>query len=158
MRPDRARCSACSGNRLEADDMKRALLAAALLAAFFCLYPKRLFVNRWLWAGFWAGPIVATVYGLYLFGRTVYDPQHLTALAPPRVLVVIGIQSLAYLAAVLVVLPVTMIFEPWPMRVRNIFICGTVVFWPSSRMMTAWFRVLPRMYASGTISMMSFSM
>src|ERR1700751_3135700 len=34
LRPDRARCSACSGNRLEADDMKRALLAAALLAAF----------------------------------------------------------------------------------------------------------------------------
>ena len=33
--------------------------------------------------------------------------------------------------------PVTMIFEPLPMRVRNIFICGTVVFWPSSRMMTA---------------------
>jgi len=78
-----------------------------LLAAFFSLYPKRLFVNRWLWAGFWAGPIVATVYGLYLFGRTVYDPQHLTALAPPWVLAVIGIQSLAYLAAVLVVLPVS---------------------------------------------------
>jgi eukaryotic-like serine/threonine-protein kinase len=78
-----------------------------LLAAFFCLYPKRLFANRWLWTGFWAGPMVATVHGLYLFGRTVYDPQHLTALAPPWVLVVFGMQSLAYLAAVLVALPVS---------------------------------------------------
>jgi tRNA A-37 threonylcarbamoyl transferase component Bud32 len=78
-----------------------------LLAAFFCLYPKRLFVNRWLWAGFWVGPIVATVYALYLFGRTVYDPEHLTALAPPWVVVAFGVQSLAYLGAVLVVLPLS---------------------------------------------------
>ena len=78
-----------------------------LLAAFFCLYPKRLFVNRWLWAGFCAGPIVATVYALYLFGRTVYDPEHLTALAPPSVPVAFGVQSLVYLGAVLVVLPVS---------------------------------------------------
>jgi tRNA A-37 threonylcarbamoyl transferase component Bud32 len=78
-----------------------------LLAAFFCLYPKRLFVNRWLWAGFWAGPIVATVYALYLFSRTVYDPEHLTALTPPWVLVVFGVQSLVYLAAVLLVLPLS---------------------------------------------------
>ncbi|HXJ11859.1 MAG TPA: PDZ domain-containing protein [Candidatus Limnocylindrales bacterium] len=53
-----------------------------LLAAFFCLYPKRLFVNRWMWAGFSFGPIVATIYALYLFSRTVYDPEHLTALTP----------------------------------------------------------------------------
>src|SRR5229473_190950 len=78
-----------------------------LLAAFFCLYPKRLFVNRWLWAGFCAGPIVATVYALYLFGRTVYDPWHLTALTPSWVLVVFGVQSLVYLGAVLVALPVS---------------------------------------------------
>jgi eukaryotic-like serine/threonine-protein kinase len=78
-----------------------------LLAAFFCLYPKRLFVNRWLWAGFWVGPIAATLYALYLFGRTVYDPDHLTALTPPWVLLVFGVQSLAYLAAVLVVLPLS---------------------------------------------------
>ena len=78
-----------------------------LLAAFFCLYPKRLFVNRWLWAGFWVGPIVATLYALYLFGRTVYDPDHLTALTPPWVLLVFGVQSLAYMAAVLVVLPLS---------------------------------------------------
>jgi len=37
-----------------------------LLAAFFCLYPKRLFVNRWMWAGFSLGPIIATIYALYL--------------------------------------------------------------------------------------------
>jgi tRNA A-37 threonylcarbamoyl transferase component Bud32 len=78
-----------------------------LLLAFFCLYPKRLFVNRWLWAGFCVGPIVATVYALYLFGRTVYDPEHLTALAPPWVPVAFGVQSLVYLGAVLVVLPVS---------------------------------------------------
>src|ERR1700756_2454418 len=78
-----------------------------LLAAFFCLYPKRLFVNRWLWTGFWAGPIVATVYALYLFGRTVYDPLHLTALTPPWVLTVFGVQSLVYLGAVLVALPLS---------------------------------------------------
>ena len=78
-----------------------------LLAAFFCLYPKRLFVNRWLWAGFCAGPIVATVYALYLFGRTVYDPWHLTALTPSWVLVVFGVQSLVYLGVVLVALPVS---------------------------------------------------
>src|SRR5258707_956116 len=78
-----------------------------LLAAFFCLYPKRLFVNRWLWAGFCAGPIVATVYALYLFGRTGYDPWHLTALTPSWVLVVFGVQSLVYLGVGLVVLPVS---------------------------------------------------
>jgi tRNA A-37 threonylcarbamoyl transferase component Bud32 len=78
-----------------------------LLAAFFCLYPKRLFVNRWLWVAFWVGPIAATLYALYLFGRTIYDPDHLTALTPPWVLLVFGVQSLAYLAAVLVVLPLS---------------------------------------------------
>jgi tRNA A-37 threonylcarbamoyl transferase component Bud32 len=78
-----------------------------LLAAFFCLYPKLLFVNRWLWAAFWVGPIVATLYALYLFGLTIYDPDHLTALTPPWVLLVFGVQSLAYLAAVLVVLPLS---------------------------------------------------
>ncbi|HET6932588.1 MAG TPA: PDZ domain-containing protein, partial [Candidatus Acidoferrum sp.] len=78
-----------------------------LLAAFFCLYPKRLFVNRWMWTGFCAGPVVATIYALYLFGRTVYDPEHLTALTPSWVLLVFGVQSLAYLGAVLVVLPLS---------------------------------------------------
>jgi tRNA A-37 threonylcarbamoyl transferase component Bud32/MFS family permease len=78
-----------------------------LLAAFFCLYPKRLFQNRWLWAGFCVGPIVATVFALYLVGRTVYDPEHLTGLAPPWVLIAFGVQSLAYMALVLVVLPLS---------------------------------------------------
>ena len=78
-----------------------------LLAAFFCLYPKRLFVNRWMWAGFSFGPIVATIYALYVFSRTVYDPEHLTALTPSWVLLVFGVQSLVYLGAVLVALPVS---------------------------------------------------
>jgi len=77
-----------------------------LLAAFFCLYPKRLFLNRWLWIGFWAGPLAATLYALYLLSRTVYDPGHLTSLTPPWVLTLFGVQSLVYLLAVLVVLPV----------------------------------------------------
>lgn len=78
-----------------------------VLAAFFCLYPKRLFANRWLWTGFWVGPLVATVYALYLLGRTVYDPGRLTGLAPPWVLGAFGLQSLAYLVAVLVALPLS---------------------------------------------------
>ena len=39
------------------------------------------------------------------------------------------------------------------MRVRNIFICSTVVFWASSRMMNDSFSVRPRMKASGATSM-----
>ncbi|HXC32874.1 MAG TPA: protein kinase, partial [Verrucomicrobiae bacterium] len=64
-------------------------------------------MNRWLWTAFWVGPIAATLYALYLFGLTIYNPDHLTALTPPWVLLVVGVQSLAYLAAVLVVLPLS---------------------------------------------------
>ena len=78
-----------------------------LLAAFFCLYPRRLFGNRRLWVGFWAGPFAATLYALYLLARTVYDPGHLTGLTPPWVLTAFGVQSLVYLLAVLVVLPLS---------------------------------------------------
>ncbi len=39
--------------------------------------------------------------------------------------------------------PVMTILEEKPMRVRNIFICSGVVFWASSRMMKASFKVLP---------------
>ena len=39
-----------------------------------------------------------------------------------------------------------------PKRVRNIFICIAVVFCASSRMMTAFDSVRPRMKASGAIS------
>ena len=49
--------------------------------------------------------------------------------------------------------PVTTAREPNPMRVKNIFICSRVVFWASSRMMNASFRVRPRMKANGTTSM-----
>ena len=34
---------------------------------------------------------------------------------------------------------------PKPIRVRNIFICSAVVFWLSSRMINASFKVRPRM-------------
>lgn len=78
-----------------------------LLAAFFCLYPKRLFETRGIWTAFWVGPFLATVYALYLFARTIYDPEHLTGLAPPWVLVAFGVQSLVYLVAVLVILPLS---------------------------------------------------
>lgn len=76
-----------------------------LLAAFFCLYPKRLFGNRWLWAAFWVGPIAATLYALDLLARVVYTPEKVTSLAPTWVLPAFGLQSVAYMAAVLVVLP-----------------------------------------------------
>ena len=41
--------------------------------------------------------------------------------------------------------PVTTALLPKPIRVRNIFICSTVVFWASSRITKAWFSVRPRM-------------
>ena len=44
------------------------------------------------------------------------------------------------------------------MRVRNIFICVTVEFWASSRIMNVLFSVRPRMNASGTTSIMSLPM
>ena len=47
--------------------------------------------------------------------------------------------------------------EPMPMRVKNIFICSGVVFCASSKMIKAWFKVRPRMYAKGAISMAFFS-
>ena len=54
--------------------------------------------------------------------------------------------------------PVMTAVDPKPIRVRNIFICSTVVFWPSSRMMNDPFRVRPRMNASGATSMTLRSM
>ena len=54
--------------------------------------------------------------------------------------------------------PVTTILEPNPSRVRNIFICSAEVFWASSRMMNASFKVRPRMYASGATSMVPAAM
>src|SRR5579862_6342217 len=39
--------------------------------------------------------------------------------------------------------PVTTALDPNPIRVRNIFICSEVVFWASSRMMKASFKVRP---------------
>jgi tRNA A-37 threonylcarbamoyl transferase component Bud32 len=77
-----------------------------LLFAFFCLFPRRLIRARWAWVVLMAGPAVATIYALYLFDRTVYDPGHLASLAPPWVLIAFGVQSLVYLLGGLLVLPV----------------------------------------------------
>lgn len=84
-----------------------AVFRTPVLAAFFCMFPKRLFTSRWLWGAFWAGPVAATLYALYLFGRTIYDPGHLSGLAPPWVVMGFGVQSVAYLLIVLVILPVS---------------------------------------------------
>jgi hypothetical protein len=54
--------------------------------------------------------------------------------------------------------PVTTIFAPLPRRVSAIFICSGVVFWASSKMMKASFKVRPRMKARGAISMTPASM
>lgn len=51
--------------------------------------------------------------------------------------------------------PVTITFEFIPILVRNILSCDDVAFCASSRMIAASFRVLPRMNASGAISMIS---
>jgi tRNA A-37 threonylcarbamoyl transferase component Bud32 len=83
-----------------------AAIRTPLLAGFFCLFPKTLFTKRWIWIAFVAGPIIATVYSLDLLARTVYDPQHLSGLAPKWVLAAIGLQSLVYLLIAVVVVPV----------------------------------------------------
>jgi len=77
-----------------------------LLFAFFCLFPKKLIGGRWTWTVLFAGPAIATIYALYLFARTVYDPGHLVSLAPPWVLIAFGLQSFVYLLAGLLVLPI----------------------------------------------------
>ncbi len=48
--------------------------------------------------------------------------------------------------------PVTIIFEPNPSRVRNIFICSGLVFWASSRITKESLSERPRMKASGATS------
>ena len=83
-----------------------AAIRTPLLAGFFCLFPQTLFTKRWIWIAFVAGPILATVYSLDLLARTVYDPQHLSGLAPKWVLAAIGLQSLVYLLIAVVVVPV----------------------------------------------------
>jgi tRNA A-37 threonylcarbamoyl transferase component Bud32 len=77
-----------------------------LLFTFFCLFPKKLFRSRWIWIALLAGPAVATIYALYLFARTVYDPGHLASLAPPWLLIAFALQSVVYLLAGLLVLPI----------------------------------------------------
>jgi tRNA A-37 threonylcarbamoyl transferase component Bud32 len=83
-----------------------AAIRTALLAGFFCLFPKTLITKRWIWAAFVAVPLLATIYSLYLLGRTVYDPAHLNGLAPKWVLTGFAVQSLLYLVLALVVIPI----------------------------------------------------
>ena len=54
--------------------------------------------------------------------------------------------------------PVITIVVLNPSRVRNIFICCSVVFCASSRMTNASLSVRPRIYASGATSMVPSSM
>jgi tRNA A-37 threonylcarbamoyl transferase component Bud32 len=80
-----------------------AAIRTPLLAGFFCLFPKKLLTNRWAWAAFVAGPLLGAGYSLYLLARTVYEPEHLSGLTQPWVLAVLGLQSLVYLVAAVVV-------------------------------------------------------
>jgi len=82
-----------------------AAIRTPLLAGFFCLFPKKLFTNPRIWTAFIAGPLLAMFYSLYLFARTVYDPGHLSGLAPPWLLAALGLQSLLYLMLALVMVP-----------------------------------------------------
>ncbi len=82
-----------------------AAIRTPLLAGFFCLFPKKLFSNRWIWVTLVVGPLLAAIYSLYLLARTVYDPTHLSGITKPWVLAVLGLQSLAYLAVAVVVVP-----------------------------------------------------
>jgi tRNA A-37 threonylcarbamoyl transferase component Bud32 len=83
-----------------------AAIRTPLLAGFFCLFPKTLFTKRWIWVLFVAGPVLAMIYSLYLLARTVYDPGHLSGLAPRWALTAFGLQSLLYLLIAVVVVPV----------------------------------------------------
>jgi tRNA A-37 threonylcarbamoyl transferase component Bud32 len=124
----------------------------ATLAAFFCVFPKRLFASRWLWAAFWVGPFAATLYALYLFGRTIYDPGHLSGLAPPWVVMFFGVQSIAYLLLVLVVLPVNYwrLDTPTDRRRFRVIVFGaltSMLFYLPRVIGTALLNISPRFYA-----------
>src|ERR1700730_17630239 len=83
-----------------------AAIRTALLAGFFCLFPKTLITKRWIWTAVVAVPLLATIYSLQLLGRTVYDPAHLSGFAPKWVLTGFAVQSLLYLVLALVVIPI----------------------------------------------------
>ncbi len=100
-----------------------------LLFSFFCLFPKRLFNGRRIWIVLLAGTALATIYALYLLARTLYDPGHLASLAPPWVLVAIGLQSFVYLLAVVLVLPIGYwrLETPTDRRKSRILVFGTLI-------------------------------
>jgi eukaryotic-like serine/threonine-protein kinase len=123
-----------------------------MLAAFFCLFPRRLFASRWLWGVFWAGPLAATASALYLFARTIYDPSHLSGLAPKWLVSGFGVQSVAYLVVVIVVLPVSY----WQLETQTdrrrfrVLVFGTLtsmLFYLPRVIGTALLNVSPGLYA-----------
>lgn len=123
-----------------------------VLAAFFCMFPKRLFTSRWLWAVFWAGPVAATLYALYLFGRTIYDPGHLSGLAPKWVVLGFGVQSIVYLVVVIVILPVSYwrLETPTDRRRFRVLVFGaltSMLFYLPRVIGTALLNVSPGFYA-----------
>jgi eukaryotic-like serine/threonine-protein kinase len=100
-----------------------------LLFAFFCLFPRRLIEDRRIWAVLLAGPFIATVYALYLLARTVYQPEHLVSLAPAWVLTAFGVQSVIYLVAAVLVLPIGYwkLESPTDRRKSRVLVFGALV-------------------------------
>ena len=54
--------------------------------------------------------------------------------------------------------PVTIAFDPYPILVKNIFICSLVVFCASSNIIYALSKVLPLIYANGATSINPLSL
>jgi eukaryotic-like serine/threonine-protein kinase len=100
-----------------------------LLFAFFCLFPRKLIDDRRIWVALLAGPFIATIYALYLLARTVYQPEHLASLAPAWVLTALGVQSVIYLVAALLVLPVGYwkLESPTDRRKSRVLVFGALI-------------------------------
>ncbi len=100
-----------------------------LLFAFFCLFPRKLIEDRRIWVVLLAGPFIATIYSLYLLARTVYQPEHLASLAPAWVLTAFGVQSVIYLVAALLVLPIGYwrLETPTDRRKSRVLVFGALV-------------------------------
>jgi eukaryotic-like serine/threonine-protein kinase len=106
-----------------------AALRTPLLFTFFCLFPKKLISNRWAWSALLAGPVIVTLYSFYLLARTVYGPGQLVSLAPPWVLIAFGMQSVVYLLAGVLVLPIGYwrLESPTDQRRFRVLFFGTLI-------------------------------
>jgi eukaryotic-like serine/threonine-protein kinase len=100
-----------------------------LLFAFFCLFPRRLINDRRIWVVLLIGPFIATIYAFYLLARTVYQPEHLASLAPAWVLTAFGVQSVIYLVAALLVLPIGYwrLESPTDQRKSRVLVFGALI-------------------------------